>query len=314
MGLTKFERAQVKAIEFCANRVETTYYPLLAKRYKGLEKQKDLRYAPEGKRAFLDIIRKADDSEAAAERPLLFYIHGGGWASGLRRLRRFYCYHWADKGYICANVGYDYALDAKHPDHIKQLFKAMEYVLDRAEELGIDANRIVLGGESAGGHLAALMAAIATHPELYELIGIDFKYKSRFTPAACLLLSGIYEPFRAAETGFPFIWVYTRAFLGYSRKECEEADTAVLNRTCAPELYADSAFPPSFIIGSVKDKLLPESYSLRARLRAAGVPCELFVCKGINGMHAAALDTVHGKWGKECFEKAAEFMQTVFNK
>ena len=51
MGLTKFEKAQVKAIEFCANRVETTYYPLLAKRYKGLEKQKDA-MRPKGKGLF----------------------------------------------------------------------------------------------------------------------------------------------------------------------------------------------------------------------------------------------------------------------
>lgn len=135
-----------------------------------------------------------------------------------------------------------------------------------------------------------------------------------FKPAACLLLSGIYDPVRALGTKFPLIGVYTRAYFGAGRKELRDGLPANVADTAAPERYADSFFPPSFIIGSDKDRLMPESVSLYEKLQAAGVNSRYYLCKGINGLHAASLDSVHGKSGRECFALAEKFLTEVLEK
>lgn len=314
MSLNKLEKAEIRIVGFCANCIERTYYPLFAKRYKNIVKQRNLRYAEKGKRAVLDLFYRENVDGNTAKKPLVFYIHGGGWVSGIKNIRQFYCYHWVDKGYVCANIDYDYSLAEKHPDHIRQIFKALEFVLSKADELNVDTSRVVIAGESAGGHFAALVGAVTTHPELYDELGIDFRFRDTFKPAACLLLSGIYDPVRALGTKFPLIGVYTRAYFGAGRKELRDGLPAKVADTAAPERYADSFFPPSFIIGSDKDRLMPESVSLYEKLQAAGVHSRYYLCKGINGLHAASLDSVHGKSGRECFVLAEKFLTEVLEK
>lgn len=231
MGLNGFEKFEIKVVELCANCIEHTYYPLLYRHFGNIDKRRNVRYAPKGKRAVLDIFTRKGGEE---KKPLFFYIHGGGWVSGIRGIRRFYCYNYVDKGYVSVNIDYDYSLSAAHPEHLRQIFKGLEFVLDRADELGIDASRIVVAGESAGAYFAAFVGAIATHRELYDKLGIDFKYKDVFSPVACLLMCGIYDPEKSLETKFPLIGLYTRAYVGCGRKEMKTLFTEEYNSTVAP--------------------------------------------------------------------------------
>ena len=95
------------------------------------------------------------------KRPLFVYIHGGGYLSGIRSNRRFYCYNWVEEGFVAVNIDYDYALAAEHPVHIRQIFKGIEFVPDRAAEYGIDRDRVVAAGDSAGGYFAAMVSAVS---------------------------------------------------------------------------------------------------------------------------------------------------------
>ena len=149
---------------------------------------------------------------------------------------------------------------------------------------------------------------------LFDELGVDFSYKDTFKPSALLLLSGIYDPYRSIDTGFPFIKTYVSAFAGETYKKLKAHFDGDERRLTSPEFYADGDFPPSFIVASGMDRLLSESLSLYTKLKSSGVPCAYFVCKGINGMHAASLDSVHGKYGKECFARAVTFMQEALAK
>ena len=313
MGLNGFDRFRIRLMELCANSVELLYFPLLYKKYNDVAALENMRYDGSVRRAALDVYRKKDGNPSV-KKPLLFYIHGGGWVSGRRAIRRYYCKHWAEEGYVAVNVGYDYARGETHRDFLRQIFKALAYVLDRADEWGFDRNRVVVGGESAGGHLAAMIGAMTTHRELFDELGVDFAYKDTFRPAALLLLSGIYDPYRSIDTGFPFIKTYVSAFAGETYKKLKTHFDGDERRLTSPEFYADGAFPLSFIVASSMDQLLSESLSLHAKLTASGVPCAYFVCKGINGMHAASLDSVHGKYGKECFARVVAFMREALAK
>lgn len=303
MGLTSGERFAVRMSHFVLNFSELLLYIPLARPHKGLNKKMRIRYG-EGRRAALDVSRRTDTKEKL---PLFIYIHGGGFLSGKRTSRRFYCYNWAKEGYVTANIGYDYGLDAVHPEHIRQIFKGIEYVLDRAEEYGIDTDRIVVAGESAGGYFAALVAAVASHRALYGELGIDFAYKDDFKVSACVLLSGLYDPVRSTGTGFPLIGLDVKTFLGKSEAEMKDGIKEG-DAPCVIDDYADAAFPPAFIVASKYDKLATESEDLRDELVAAGAEHEFFLCTGINGVHAGALACELAASGRECLRRAQDFV------
>lgn len=309
MPLTKFGLVGTALFSKCANLVESCYYPLLYAKYDGISRKEALRYAPDGKRAFLDVY--SPEKEASEKLPLFFYIHGGGWVSGKRSVRKFYCMRWAKEGFVAVNAGYDYAPGTAYPAYLKQVFAALEHALERADEFGFDPEKVVIAGESAGAYLAAMLCAIAAHRELYERLGIEFKYKDSFLPSAAVLLSGIYDPFRSLSTRAPFIGLYISAFAGEKPKKLKERFDEAFREISVPELYADASFPPAFVVGSSRDRLESESRSFYDRLGENGAECEYFLCTGVNGMHAASLDCVHGKSGRECFLRAANFVKAA---
>ena len=306
VGEKRIERMKIKA-----NILELGLYPLLYKKHNGIEKITDIRYSLRGKRTCLDLVR--EKNAGSRKQPLLIYIHGGGWVSGRRKARLFYCERWAENGFTCANIGYDYANDAKHPEHIRQIFSGIEYVLDNAERYGIDSEKIVVAGESAGGYFAALVGAIASHRELYDLLGISFRYRDTFRVSACVPMSGIFDPVRAIETNFPDIDLFAGAFCGMTLDELRSEKGQKMRSVLAPSAYTDEKFPPSFIIGSDKDLLRPESEMLHQELDYAGVRNELVICTGLNGVHAGSL-ACHLGSGKTAFEKEKKFVDEVLYK
>ncbi len=304
MGYSFLNKAEIRMMTGLSNFGEVFLFPFLYQKHEGIDKQQNLRYQQTGKRTKLDIYSKRDKSE---KKPLFVYIHGGGWVSGLRVMRRFYCYNWVEQGYVAANIGYDYGVDAKHPEHIQEIFKGIEYVLDRADEYGIDKNKVVVAGESAGGYFAALIGAVTSHHELYSSLGIRFAYQDSFKVSALVLISGIYHPEKSIATKFPQMALYVRALSGMSQKELRAHFGDEFDKIIAPEYYADSAFPPSFVIGSDKDKLLAEAKDLYNILLARHVPVELYVCTGLHGVHAGALACDRMYVGKECVQRAQKF-------
>ncbi len=299
---------KINSVRRSSNVLEAGLYALLYKPYFGLQTQNNIRYSTAGKRSYLDVIREKNTN--GEKRPLLIYIHGGGWVSGLRQTRRFYCKYWAKQGFVCANIDYDYANDAKHPEHIHQIFKGIEYVLAHAEMWGIDTKQVVVAGESAGGYFASLVGAVATHKELYDLLQIPFSYKETFQVRACILMSGIFDPARSLDTHFQGMDLFTEAFCGLPSETLRGEKGSAMRQFLAPSYYADAQFPPSFIIGSEKDLLLPESVDLHKELDAAGVRNTLFVCGGLNSMHAGSL-ACHLGTGKTAVQAAQNFVNTV---
>lgn len=283
---------------------ELGLYFVLYKRYTGLEVEKNIRYSMDGKRTCLDIVREKNVGDE--KKPLFIYLHGGGWVSGRRTARLYYCENWAKQGYVCANIGYVYANDAKHPEHLRQIFKGIEYVLDRAELYNIDTTKVVVAGESAGAYFAAFIGAVATHRALYQLFEIPFKYQETFNVTACVLMSGIYDPVRSLYTKFKDIGGFTEALCGLTADILQSKVGKDKRDFLAPSFYADAKFPPSFIIGSKQDLLLPESVALYNELTAAGVKNRYYLCGGLNGVHAGALLCQVGD-GKKALREAQVF-------
>ena len=109
------------------------------------------------------------------EIPLLVWIHGGGWCGGEKRVynefERF-TYH----GYAVLSIDYRFSQDAPFPAQLIDCKSAIRWARANAQTYGYSADRIIVGGSSAGGHLAALLGVTNGNTQ-YDL-GSDLSYSS----------------------------------------------------------------------------------------------------------------------------------------
>ena len=101
---------------------------------------------------------------ARTDAPLLAFIHGGYWRSGAREDFAWIAPPFVERGVSVALIGYDLAPAVTLRTITLQVLRALEWLWRNAPEHGFDSSRIVVGGHSAGGHLAA-MSACALWPQ-----------------------------------------------------------------------------------------------------------------------------------------------------
>lgn len=96
------------------------------------------------------------------KRPGVLVIHGGGWTGGKKEnVFERLCLPFLEKGFVVANVEYRLAAVAPAPAAVNDVLAAAEWFRNNAARYGVDRNRIVVMGDSAGGHLA-LMVGLTT--------------------------------------------------------------------------------------------------------------------------------------------------------
>ena len=113
-----------------------------------------------------------NDHDAATELvPGIIMFHGGGWGGGKRDQFRYLCHYFADRGLVAATVSYRLATKADNGKGsrkrvcITDAKSAIRWYKNNAETLGVDPQRIIAGGGSAGGHVSLLAT---TNPELND--------------------------------------------------------------------------------------------------------------------------------------------------
>src|SRR5215216_7075591 len=110
--------------------------------------------------------------------PLVIWIHGGAWLFGDRRylpetLRPNQLFDELIKaGLAVATIDYRHALEAPFPAQLHDAKAAVRYLREHADVLGIDTRRIGIAGESAGVHLAAMVALTGQRPDLEGTVGV----------------------------------------------------------------------------------------------------------------------------------------------
>jgi acetyl esterase/lipase len=164
--------------------------PLVEALLPGETVESEEAYGPH-ERHRIDLYRGAGPSERP--RPLLLFIHGGGYASGDKRMGPFFANlgRWAAaSGLVCATMNYRLAPEHGWPSAQEDIRDALLWLRSNAGRLGADPGRIVLMGHSAGaGHSAAYAANSRYHAEAG--LGI----------AGLILISGVYDLALAGDFG-----------------------------------------------------------------------------------------------------------------
>jgi acetyl esterase len=223
--------------------------------------------------------------------PALVFFHGGGWTIGDLDTHDVLCRQLAN-GARCAVFSVDYRLAPEHPfpAAVEDCFFVTKEVHQHAEELKIDPKRIAVGGDSAGGNLAAVVALLARDRGAPPLAGQLLIYPA--TDQRC----GFPSHERNARG-----YLLTREAIGFFRNAYLPREKDRSDCRASPLLAASHAgLPPAFVLTAAYDPLVDEGRAYAERLAQAGVEVEYRECPDMvhgfvlfGGVVAAANAAVH---------------------
>jgi len=223
-------------------------------------------YGDAGADTSLDVIRPPGATEPL---PVVVWIHGGAWISGESSNVVPYLKILAAEGYAGVALNYTLGPEAAYPTAVQQLNDALGYLTDHAAELGLDADRIVLAGDSAGAQLASQIAVLTTNPEYATLLGIE----PALRPAqlvGTILNCGVYDLRAMSDLNGIAGWGFKIALWAYTGTKDWSVESPGTTMSTIDFVTAD--FPPTFISGGNGDGLTwIESVPMSNRMRDAGV-------------------------------------------
>jgi acetyl esterase len=201
--------------------------------------------------------------EANGLAPGLVFFHGGGWVIGNLDSHDVVCRKLADEGQlIVISVDYRLAPEHKFPAAVDDAIAAAKWIADNAKQLGIDASRLSVGGDSAGGNLAAVVAisardgngpAIAGQVLIYPATDFALTHPSHSEPETDLLLT------HSVIRWFRDNYLNGAADVDDWRASPARAETLI-------------GLPPAYVLTAGADALRDEGDEYAKRLKEAGVP------------------------------------------
>ncbi|MFD6858641.1 alpha/beta hydrolase [Rhodococcus sp. NPDC060086] len=223
-------------------------------------------------------------------RPALLWIHGGGYVFGRAAQDDDLCQRFADRlGAVVASVDYRLAPEHPYPIPLDDCFQAYRWLVHRPE---VDPTKVVIGGASAGGGLAAALAFAIRDSDLVP-------------PVLQLLVYPMLDDRTDSGPDHMRMWDKDCNRFGWS-SFLGEADPS----TAAPGRRTDLAgLPPAWIGVGSNDLFALEDREYADRLAEAGVPCEFHAVAG--AFHG--FDSVAARSGvaREFFEKQCVAVDNV---
>jgi acetyl esterase len=194
--------------------------------------------------------------------PCLVFFHGGGWVIGDLDSHDVVCRQLAHEGgLIVISVDYRLAPEHKYPAAVDDAIIATNWIAANVASLGIDATRLSVGGDSAGGNLAAVVSlaardgngpAISGQMLIYPATDFSRQHPSHREPETSILLT------------HSVIGWFIDHYLG---------DADINDWRASPARAAKLAgLPPAYVLTAGADPLRDEGDAYAARLKDAGVP------------------------------------------
>lgn len=209
----------------------------------------------------MDIYRPTDFT-STDQRPAILFFHGGSWSGGWKTHLAPQCHYLASRGMVAITV--EYRVSSRHDSNpancLMDAKSAMRHVRKNAHEMGVNPDRIVAGGDSAGGHLAAALAYAEDFNEPGENLSVSCR------PDALILFNPVID--NSPGGGYPY---------GPQPMKDNWKRWSPMH-----SINSKDAVPTIFFLGS-EDHLIPvkigEEYTKRTQ--EAGAEAELHIYPGV---------------------------------
>lgn len=226
------------------------------------------------KETVLDILEPKEQTKE--KRPGIILIHGGGWVNGTKEQRVEYAaLKYVAHGFVVANIEYRLANVATAPAAVTDVLKAAQWFHKNAGKYHVDTNRIVVTGDSAGGHLALMVAMTPRSAKLGPPAKI----------AAVVNFYGITDV--ADQLEGPHLQKYAVTWVP------EQEGRRELAKRVSPITYVRKDLPPILTLHGDADKTVPYEHgaNLTRELKNAGADARLITVSGAgHGFPQATLD------------------------
>ncbi|CAG7641217.1 alpha/beta hydrolase [Actinacidiphila bryophytorum] len=233
--------------------------------------------------------------------PVLLYYFGGGWTLGSIDTADAVCRALAaEAGCLVASVGYRLAPEHPFPAAVHDCHAALRWVAAHAAEIGADPARLAVGGDSAGGNLAAAVTLLARDAGGPPLLAQLLVYPNTDQSADDASMRANDDPWLFNHHSVAW---YARHYLATP----SDAADPLASPLRAPDL---AALPPALVITAEHDPLRDQGESYAHRLTAAGVPVELTRYPGMpHGFFAMTATTPAAARAQS---RSAAFLRTRF--
>ncbi len=225
------------------------WFPLLMLVARSVDVERNVVFHSEEKRRVrLDIYRSKGGPADGERLPAVIQVHGGGWILGSRSEQGIpLLNHLAVNGWIGFNVDYWLSPRATLPEHVIDVKRAIAWVRENADDLGVDPSRIAITGGSAGGHLTALAALTANDPSLQP--GFE---EADTSVMAAVPFYGLYDISALDVYAHLRDWLFEKVVLKKTISEDPE-----LYRSVSPTHRIHPDAPPFLVFHGDQDTLVP---------------------------------------------------------
>lgn len=198
---------------------------------------KDISYGPHGKWNLMDINRPKN---ASGKLPCIVSFHGGGFFYGTKETYQFYAADLAGRGFVVFNFNYRLSPENNFPCQLEDCNAVLRWIENNGDRVNVDTDRIFFVGDSAGGNLVYNYTEMLTNKEYGQMF--DFSLTT-LKPKAVAMNCAAYW------LGIDGNQKMRKAYIGSSKKYLEHLEF---------EKFLTKDFPPSFMMSSSNDFLLPQ--------------------------------------------------------
>lgn len=209
--------------------------------------------------------------------PLIVWVHGGAWRAGSKSgmpLGKL-----VEAGYAVASVDYRLSTEARFPAQAHDLKAAIRFLRGHGQQWNLLTKSIVIAGESAGGHLAALVGVSNGNSELEGKEGNDLQQSSDVQGIISLYGAANLTTILKQSTphGLSVRVPALQLLLG-----AQPDDVPELARLASPVFHVDASDPPLLLLHGDQDPQMPvnQSLELTGAYEAVGAPVQLEIVHG----------------------------------
>lgn len=264
-----------------------------------IQRYDNILYGEDPKWQILDVYRPKCSGNKRL--PVIVSVHGGAWMYGDKERYQYYCMELAQRGFAVVNFTYRLAPEFKFPSPLIDCNLVFEWILEHADQYGMDTENVFAVGDSAGAHALSLYAAILTNCEFAEQF--TFTVPSKLKLNAIALNCGVAKVVINQEDPRDLTAAIMKEYLPEQGTQEELEMLSMVN-------HVTEEYPPTFLMTAVNDFLKMEALSMAECFTKNNVPFvyKLYGNKNEPLAHVFHCDIRTGA-AKKCNDDETEFFR-----